>query len=407
LGPGRGWILGLLVVAVVAVVAVVLNPSPARQAAAPPPAVPDAASRNAPPPPTRTDAAPAAGSCVQDRLDAMSPRARVGQLFLLGVPANGTGRLDRIVAADLPGGVFLTGRGSAGAAATARLLAGVQDTEKAAGGDVGMFAAVDQEGGQVQVLTGSGFSTMPSAVVQGGWSSAQLQAAATEWGRQLRSAGVNVDLAPVGDVLAPGLGDANAAVGKSDRTFGTDPEKVAAHVTAFVRGMQAAQVASTAKHFPGLGQVRGNTDFTAGITDTQTTATSPDLGSFSAAAQSGVAWTMISLATYSKIDPSQPAVFSEAVLRILREQLGFRGLVVSDDLGNAVQVASVPPGQRSVRFIAAGGDVVLTAAPGTLTPMIDAVLATSAGDHRFAEQVTAAERRVMLAKQSMGLLPCG
>jgi len=70
--------------------------------------------------------------------------------------------------------------------------------------------ATDQEGGQVQVLSGPGFSAIPSAAVQGGWSPSQLQNAATGWGQQLRAAGINVDLAPVNAVLSPALGTANA-----------------------------------------------------------------------------------------------------------------------------------------------------------------------------------------------------
>jgi beta-N-acetylhexosaminidase len=235
-----------------------------------------------------------------------------------------------------------------------------------------------------------------------------LQAAATGWGQELRAAGVNVNLAPVADVLSPALGSANAAIGRYDRAYGTNPQDVSQHVLAFAWGMREAGVVSTVKHFPGLGRVRDNTDFSAGVVDEQTTATDPDLLPFSRASGAETPWMMVSSAIYSRIDPEQPASFSAAIITtLLREQIGYRGLIVSDDLGRAKQVAAVPPGQRAVRFLRAGGDIVLTADPATLGPMIDEVLSTATRDPEFAGRITAAQRHILEAKTHLGLLPCG
>ncbi|HZS20798.1 MAG TPA: glycoside hydrolase family 3 N-terminal domain-containing protein, partial [Pseudonocardiaceae bacterium] len=276
-----------------------------------------------------------------------------------------------------------------------------------ASGGIGMFVATDQEGGQVQVLSGPGFSQMPTAKVQGSWKPEALQAAATGWGHELRNAGVNVNLAPVADVLSPELGTANAAIGRYDRAYGTEPRAVSDHVLAFARGMHDAGVVSTAKHFPGLGRVRDNTDFSAGVVDDQTTATDPDLLPFSNASRAATPWVMVSSAIYRKIDAEQPASFSAVIITtLLREKIGYRGLIVSDDLGRAKQVAAVPPGQRAVRFLRAGGDIVLTADPATLGPMIDEVLSTANSDPEFGRRITEAERRIVEAKTHLGLVPC-
>jgi beta-N-acetylhexosaminidase len=270
-----------------------------------------------------------------------------------------------------------------------------------------MFIAADQEGGQVQVLSGPGFAPIPSAKVQGSWAPEALRVAATEWGRELHAAGVNVNLAPVADVLSPVLGASNAAIGRYDRAFGTAPQVVADHVLAFARGMRDAGVISTVKHFPGLGAVRGNTDFSAGVADQQTTTTDPDLLPFISASQAGTPWLMVSSAIYPKIDADRDAVFSPVVITtLLRDKIGFRGMIVSDDLGRAQQVAAVAPGQRAVRFLAAGGDIVLTADPATLSPMIDAVLSAATNDPGLAARVTDAQRRILGAKSRLGLLPC-
>src|SRR5262249_30038392 len=119
-------------------------------------------------------------------------------------------------------------------------------------------------------------------------------------------------------------------------------------------------------------------------------------------------WVMVSSAIYSRIDAQQPASFSVAIIAtLLREKIGHQGLIVSDDLGWAKQVAAVPPGQRAVRFLRAGGDIVLTGDPAALGPMIDEVLSTATSDPEFAERVTAAQRRILEAKTHVGLLPCG
>ncbi len=336
----------------------------------------------------------------------MPARVRVGQLFAVGVPAGGLGAAGAVIAANAPGGVFLSGRSTAGAGAITALTAEVQRAGTAASGGAGMFVATDQEGGEVQVLSGPGFSTIPSAAVQGGWSPSQLQNAATGWGQQLRAAGINVDLAPVSDVLSPALGTANAPIGRYDRAYGTDPQTVAQHVAAFVRGMSAAGVITAVKHFPGLGRVRGNTDDTSGVTDAQTTPSDPDLQPFAIGAAAGASWLMVSSAIYTQIDAHTLAVFSPTIVGgLARDRLGFGGLIVSDDLGAAVQVAYLDPGVRAVRFLGAGGNVILTADPNTLSPMIDAVM-NAATDPAFAAQVATVEMRVLEAKAAAGLLPC-
>ena len=79
---------------------------------------------------------------------------------------------------------------------------------------------------------------------------------------------------------------------------------------------------------------------------------------------------------------------------------------MSDDLGRAEQVAALAPGQRAVRFLAAGGDIVVTADPATLKPMIDKVLSAATRNPQFAVRITDAQRRILEAKAHLGLLRC-
>ena len=115
---------------------------------------------------------------------------------------------------------------------------------------------------------------------------------------------------------------------------------------------------------------------------------------------------MMSSAVYARIDPTRPAAFSSTVLTgLLRQQLGFSGVVVSDDLGNAQAVADIAPGERAVRFLAAGGTLILTVAPALVPGMIDAVLARLKADPAFVPKVDQALRTALLAKARAGLLP--
>jgi beta-N-acetylhexosaminidase len=270
-----------------------------------------------------------------------------------------------------------------------------------------MIISTDQEGGQVQVLNGPGFSAMPEAVTQGTWSTGTLRADAATWGRQLKAAGVNMNLAPVADTVPKDLVDTNAPIGKLHREYGNDPASVGSHSKAFLQGMQDAGVIATPKHFPGLGRVAGNTDLTANVKDTVTTRDDPYLEPFRTAVKAGAPFVMISSAIYTRIDPAHQAAFSPTVIRgMLRGSLGFQGAVISDDLGQAVAVADLTPAQRALSFLRAGGNMVLTVKPSDIAPMTSAVLSRLPKDAALRKDVDDSVHRVLTAKRNAGLLTC-
>jgi len=117
---------------------------------------------------------------------------------------------------------------------------------------------------------------------------------------------------------------------------------------------------------------------------------------------------MVSLATYTRIDPEHLAVFSPAIMdSLLRQQLGFRGVIVSDDLGSAEAVAAVPPETRAVDFLEAGGDLIISKTAATAVQMQQGVLARVKKSQSFRRTVNAAVRLILVAKERLGLLPCG
>jgi beta-N-acetylhexosaminidase len=114
---------------------------------------------------------------------------------------------------------------------------------------------------------------------------------------------------------------------------------------------------------------------------------------------------MMSTAIYARIDPGTPAAFSSKIVTgLLRQRLGFSGVIISDDLGAAAQVAATAVGQRAVDFVAAGGDLVLTVVASQASIMAAALLARASSDPAFKAQVDAAALRVLRLKQAAGLV---
>lgn len=337
------------------------------------------------------------------RASALSPEDVVGQLLMVGVDTAG---LDSTTAdavrAARAGSVVLLGRSDV-PASQIRALTAQLSTLGSAG--LPLTVAADQEGGQVQRLRGPGFTRMPSAVAQGGMDPAALRAQAKVWGTELREHGVQLNLAPTADVVPEEAVGTNAPIGRLERHYSSDPARAGAAVASFVEGMREAGVGTTLKHFPGLGRATGNTDHEP-ASDAVTVRGDAYWGPFVEGISAGASAVMVSSAVFERIDPGSPAVFSRRVITgMLRDDLGFSGLVIADDLGAAKAVADLPPGERAVRFVRAGGDLIITADAKLARDMADALLAQRS-DPEMAELITQAAARVLRMKESLGQLNC-
>ena len=332
----------------------------------------------------------------------MSLPARIGQLIMVGVEGELDATERRAITENQLGSVVLLGSQAGGVKATARLTRELVDLNPASA----LLVAADQEGGLVQRLTGPGFGTIPSAARQAKLSTSALKTAARGWGADLASAGVLLNLAPVADVVPAAKRNTNAPIGRLGRGYGSDPKVVTAKTAAVISGLEQSGVAAAVKHFPGLGEVVGNTDHTAEVVDRVTAANSSSLGPFRAAAKAGVGAVMVSSATYPRIDAKRQAVFSPKVIGLIRGW-GYDGVVISDDLGAAAALASVPAPMRAVRFLAAGGDLVINADPRLTSAMVSGVKEHADRDAAFERQLTRSAARVLRLKAGLGLHSCG
>ncbi|MDF2920038.1 MAG: beta-N-acetylhexosaminidase [Microbacterium sp.] len=316
------------------------------------------------PSPTTTDPAPPTPPASPGPAAALGLEGCVGQVLMVGTPVDTVSPDAAAAIRDRGvGGLFLHGRSSSGVEATAALVAQFRDL--APDGSPKLWVATDQEGGEVQVLSGPGFNEIPYAIRQADLGPDALRAAATTWGGQLAAAGIDVNLAPVADIVTSAETRLNnPPIGALGRQYGYDEQTVAAGARAFADGMRASGVLPTFKH-------------------------------------SGPSLVMVGTARYQNIDPDNPAAFSPAVLDLLRGRVGFDGVVITDDLSAAAAAEIVAPGDRAVEALSAGVDIVLASADPTVLPaMYDAVLARAQSDPAFAARVDESCGRVLEAKDA-------
>lgn len=335
----------------------------------------------------------------------MTRDQRIGQLLMVGFQAgqSPSALTGALVTTHAGAVIYLGGWRDAAtvAAASTRL-------QELAPGPADLLIAADQEGGAVRQLRGTGFTPAPNALAQGRLAPAELSSLTGKVAAELTAAGINTNLAPVADVVPAGTANANRPIGYYSRQYGSDPQQVASAVTTVVQAYQARRIIATVKHFPGLGRVTGNTDTTTiGITDAITGPDDPFLQPFRAGVADDVGMVMVSSARYPRFDPANQAIFSRAIVTDqLRSRLGYAGVVITDDVGAARAVADVPVADRAVRFVAAGGDIVLTAVPAQASVMAAGLRNRAAADPAFAAQIDAAAERVLTLKARFGLLHC-
>ncbi|MFZ5587638.1 MAG: beta-N-acetylhexosaminidase [Thermodesulfobacteriota bacterium] len=225
----------------------------------------------------------------------------------------------------------------------------------AAAGRPPLMVMVDQEGGSVARLKapfrdGPGFQELGAA-----GNADLLRAQGAALGRQLVAAGFNWDLAPVLDVHAVAGGV------QERRSLGADPARVAELGAAFIAGMQATGCLACAKHFPGLGRTTLDTHRERPQVDlSRAELETVELPPFRRAAAEGVAGVMVCHAVFTALDPGRPASLSPAVIQgLLRGELGYGGLVLSDDLEMGAVAAELTPAEAAVAAYLAGCDLLL------------------------------------------------
>lgn len=292
----------------------------------------------------------------------------IGQMILVGFRGNGTapdapglsevlkdvrhGRIGGVILFDRDWQTKKRGRNITSTAQVRDLTARLQKNAP-----IPLFIAVDQEGGRVRRLREShGFAATPSALEMGAKTPEETREAARAMGRGLRRLGVNLNFAPVADIA---VNPDSPAIGRIGRAFSADPDAAAKHAAAFAMGLADARVAGCYKHFPGHGSAGVDphyeaTNITATWSEAELLPYAPDR------MPHGIPlMVMTGHLLHKGLDPHYPATLSRAVTTgLLREKLGWQGVVVTDDLEMGA-VGAYSMEERILLAIRAGADIIL------------------------------------------------
>ncbi len=278
----------------------------------------------------------------------------VAQLVMMGVEGVTLTPAEREVLAETPpGGIILFSRNCPSASACADLVAEIQGLNHS--GAPPLLIAIDQEFGPVCRLR-DGMPVFPGASVLGEKGELSVTEM-TAWniGRCLAGFGINVNLAPVADLSCSG------SRVLADRCFAAEPSTVASQACAYVRGLQQAGLAACAKHFPGHGSVTDDSHVMLPVSSlTLDELLSSHLQPFRAVVDTGVKIIMTAHILFSEIDSSLPVTISNFFLNhLLRHQLGFGGIILSDDLDMAAMESGNDLAKVMCQGLKAGLDMVL------------------------------------------------
>ncbi len=330
---------------------------------------------------------------IQELLDAMSLQERAGQLFL--VRCDSAAALEDIASLHL-GGLILFGNDF-----ESQTPESIQETLRSyqSAAKIPLLIAVDEEGGAVtRISRYKAFRDTPFPSPRQSFDAGGLEQALEveeEKCRLLTSLGINVNLGPVCDICT----DPNAFV--YSRSLGQDASTTASFVSGTVRLMSAYSVGSVLKHFPGYGN---NTDTHTGIAlDSRSLESleSSDLLPFQAGIDAGCGAVMVSHTIVQALDPEAPATLSPAVHQYLREEMGFDGVILTDDLAMEAITDQYSPGEAAVLAILAGNDLLCVSDYKTqYQAVLDAILEGRIDMYTLDKAV----RNVLQWKQSLGLI---
>ena len=356
---------------------------------------------------------------MEATLDSMTLEQKVGQLFMTHVygssadtqePADvaanqklyGVDNAEQLIDKYQPGGIiyFAWTNSVKNPTQIAELSNGIQDAASAQPSQVPSLIGIDQEGGIVARI-GPPATQLPGNMALGaGRSARDAQDAAAINGDELSAMGINWNFAPVADV---NVNPANPVIGV--RSFGENPQLAATMTAAQTRGYTSAGVAGAAKHFPGHGDTATDSHTGLPVVDhTRAEWEQLDRPPFQAAIDAGVPAIMTAHISVPALDPSgDPATLSESIMTgILREEMGYDGVVITDALDMAGASATYGNDRVPVLALKAGVDMLLM--PPQFDVAYNAVLDAVKSGELTEERIDTSVRRILTLKRDLGII---
>lgn len=283
----------------------------------------------------------------------MTSREKIGQLFMVGFMGTAvTPELASFIKEYKPGGVILFSRNLESVEQIVELTNDLQRCSPQSP----LLISIDQEGGRVSRLP-KGFTIFPACELIGRCNSTELAyAAAATIAKELRVVGINMNMAPVLDVNS---NPDNPVIG--DRAFGSLSDVVSEMALATAAGLQDNKVVACGKHFPGHGDTNADSHKELPVVEaSRERLETIELPPFRRAAAAGVETMMTAHVLYKALDDGLPATLSPKIItHLLREEMRYDGVVLTDDLEMHAIVDHYGPGDAAVHALLAGCDVLL------------------------------------------------
>lgn len=334
---------------------------------------------------------------IEAKLAEMTLREKVYQMFFV-TPEQLGGSYPVTTAMDATarpvGGVLLMGANLKSSSQVKSMISGTKS-------DIGLFFAVDEEGGKVARCASYLGTTKldPMAVYGAGNSYNEAVSVGKTLGRDISQFGFNVDFAPVADI------DIHPNNELGDRIFSDDPDIVANMVSGVVTGLRSTGVCATLKHFPGLGAEDGNSHTASKIVIDRTLSElrSEEFVPFESGIGAGAEFVMVGHQTVTAFGDDLPADLSyAAVTTYLRGELGFTGIAITDAQNMGTITNVYYPGTAAKMAVKAGIDMIL--APDDLDAAANAVIAAVNSGEISEERIDRSVERILTLKWEMGLL---
>jgi beta-N-acetylhexosaminidase len=317
----------------------------------------------------------------------LPPRRQLAQLLMVGVDPGQVEPAVALAGSVGIGGIFVGGNDTT-------LLVGDQLARVHAAAALPLAVSVDEEGGRVQRVDALDGRVPSARVMAATMTAGQVRELARQRAVAMRARGITIDFAPVVDVTGQPDG---AVIG--DRSFGADPEAVVTYAGAFADGLRDGGVLPVVKHFPGHGRASGDSHQSTVVTPRLADLSTVDLVPYRRMLGGAPVAVMVGHMDVPDLTAGQPATLSPAAYQLLRDQLTFGGVAITDDLGGMKAVTSrysLP--DAVLTALAAGADIAFWASGAQLGEVLDVLEQAAASGRLPAERVREALGRVLRAK---------
>ena len=339
---------------------------------------------------------------IEETLEDMTTEEKIGQMIMMDFRSNADGtpmtELSQEAAEEIAayhlGGVILFAENLDTAEQTKTLTEKMQETA-----ELPLFIGIDEEGGIVSRLDKSNIphEEIPSAALMEG-DTARAEEAGRSIGRELRELGINVDFAPVADIYT---NPDNTVIG--ERAFGTDAQTVSDMAAAFAAGLAEEGILAAAKHFPGHGDTATDSHYGVAMAEqTLEELRAEEFLPFQRLIEEGIPFVMAGhITTPNATEDGLPASLSAQTLALLRQELGFEGIIITDAMNMGAITEAFSPAESAVMAVEAGADMVLMPADleEAFRGLEEAVTSGEITEERLEESV----RRILAEKYDAGL----